>query len=309
MAQRLDASGAVKSSDLYNAYGKRLSGGGTGDDPYGFAGMSAAYTDSETGLSLLGQRFYDPSVSRFLNRDPIGYAGGMNLYRYAGNNPVMNMDPSGLEYEDIHDDGDSVVSNRETSTAGMYSERDPVTQRAALNTSATLVRAVPVVGGLYAGYVAATGCDPLTLHREDAAARGLDGVQAALEILPIIGSVTGGAGGLLKGLRRNPCNRCLTGDTPVQMADGTTKLIRDIQVGDQVLSRNPATGKDEAKTVTSTIERHAPSVVEIALHDAKTGRAETLTCTPEHSLYVQGQGWVESKIQQDSTENDKVEPK
>ena len=42
MAQRLDASGAVKSSDLYNAFGRRLSGGGTGDDPYGFAGMFAA---------------------------------------------------------------------------------------------------------------------------------------------------------------------------------------------------------------------------------------------------------------------------
>ena len=30
------------------------------------------------------------------------------------------------------------------------------------------------------------------------------------------------------------------------------------------------------------------------LRDAKTGKAETLTCTPEHPLYVQGQGWVEA---------------
>ena len=107
------------------------------------------------------------------------------------------------------------------------------------------------------------------------------------------------AGGVFSGLGRawqlrgNPC-RCFTADTPVQMADGTTKRICEVQVGDQVLSRDPATGKDEAKTVTFTIERHAPSVVDVTLHDARTGKAETLTCTPEHPLFVQGQGWMEA---------------
>ena len=65
-------------------------------------------------------------------------------------------------------------------------------------------------------------------------------------------------------------------------------------MGDQVLSRDPQTGKDEAKTVTATVERHAPVIVDVMLHDARTGKAETLTCTPEHPLYVQGQGWVEA---------------
>ena len=107
------------------------------------------------------------------------------------------------------------------------------------------------------------------------------------------------AGGVFSGLGRawqlrgSPC-RCFVAGTPVQMADGTTKRICDVEVGDQVLSRDPATGKDEAKTVTATVERHAPSVVDVALRDAKTGQAETLICTPEHPLYVQGQGWVEA---------------
>ena len=65
-------------------------------------------------------------------------------------------------------------------------------------------------------------------------------------------------------------------------------------MGDQVLSRDPQTDKVEAKTVTNTIERHAPSVVDVTLHDATTGKTETLTCTPEHPLFVQGQGWVEA---------------
>ena len=86
--------------------------------------------------------------------------------------------------------------------------------------------------------------------------------------------------------------RCFVASTPVQMADGSTKPIQQVQVGDQVLSRDPQTSKEEAKT--ATIERHAPSVVDITPHDARTGKAETLTCTPEHPLYVQGQGWVEA---------------
>ena len=35
-------------------------------------------------------------------------------------------------------------------------------------------------------------------------------------------------------------------------------------------------------------------MVTVSLADAKTGTMETLTCTPEHPLYVQGQGWVEA---------------
>ena len=90
------------------------------------------------------------------------------------------------------------------------------------------------------------------------------------------------------------CLLCFTAETLVQMADGTNRRIRDVQVGDLVKSRDPLTGKESAKTVTATIKRLAPAVVTVALVEAKTGQTETLTCTPEHPLYVQGQGWVEA---------------
>ena len=40
VAQRLTSTGAVASPDLYNAYGKKLAGGGASGDPYGFGGMA-----------------------------------------------------------------------------------------------------------------------------------------------------------------------------------------------------------------------------------------------------------------------------
>ena len=65
-------------------------------DPAGFGGQFGYYTDSETGLALCQHRYYDSSVGRFLTRDPIGYAGGLNLYAYCANNPVSSADPTGF---------------------------------------------------------------------------------------------------------------------------------------------------------------------------------------------------------------------
>ena len=39
---------------------------------------------------------YDPGAHRWLNRDPIGEIGGLNLYSFAGNDPVIYVDPVGL---------------------------------------------------------------------------------------------------------------------------------------------------------------------------------------------------------------------
>ena len=50
-------------------------------------------TDS-SGLLQLGARFYWPEIGRFVQQDPIG--DGMNWYAYAGNNPLVGIDPKGL---------------------------------------------------------------------------------------------------------------------------------------------------------------------------------------------------------------------
>ncbi|MGC5704391.1 RHS domain-containing protein [Pseudomonas sp. NFXW11] len=52
------------------------------------------YLDRETGLHFNTFRFYDPDIGRFTTPDPIGLAGGLNLYQYAVN-PIGWIDPLG----------------------------------------------------------------------------------------------------------------------------------------------------------------------------------------------------------------------
>lgn len=107
--QRLTSTGAVLSTRISDAFG--TPGGTTStSDPYdGFGGRYGYYTDVETGLQLCTFRYYHALTGRWLNRDPIGYEGGINLYGYCSNDPIGGVDPSGLlddkEVEDCKNHG------------------------------------------------------------------------------------------------------------------------------------------------------------------------------------------------------------
>ena len=49
--------------------------------------------DPESGLYYFNQRYYDPTIGRFMTEDPAEQA--LNPYLYAGNNPLMYVDPDG----------------------------------------------------------------------------------------------------------------------------------------------------------------------------------------------------------------------
>ena len=53
--------------------------------------------DPETQLYYVRNRTYSPGLGRWIQRDPIGYEGGINSYEYVKGNPVLRKDPSGLE--------------------------------------------------------------------------------------------------------------------------------------------------------------------------------------------------------------------
>ena len=95
----------IVASYTYDAWGNHLVSNHTFDNigdlnPIRYRGY---YFDIETGLYYLKTRYYDPQTGRFINMDKIEIldesitlVNGLNLYAYAGNNPVMNVDEDGM---------------------------------------------------------------------------------------------------------------------------------------------------------------------------------------------------------------------
>lgn len=99
------ADGSIVCRYYYDAYGnqKVIKTDNNSDiadiNPFRYRGY---FYDTETGLYYLNSRYYDPRTGRFISRDDTSVLdqtkaelNGLNLYTYCGDNPVMNVDPSG----------------------------------------------------------------------------------------------------------------------------------------------------------------------------------------------------------------------
>lgn len=85
--------GSIQAAQMFDAWGERIAGSSIGTIPaYGYTGREP----DSTGLIYYRVRYYDPTIGRFTQRDPIGLAGGLNAYAYVGNNPTNFVDPLGL---------------------------------------------------------------------------------------------------------------------------------------------------------------------------------------------------------------------
>ena len=98
-----NATGNVIQSYVYDSFGNIEQQVGSLINPYTYTGREI---DTESGLYFYRARYYDSITGRFINEDPIGFAGGdNNFYRYTHNNPINFIDPSGLFLDTIADIG------------------------------------------------------------------------------------------------------------------------------------------------------------------------------------------------------------
>lgn len=111
--------GGVVWQAAYKAWGRihRLEKGAI-SQPFRFQGQ---YEDEETGLYYNRHRYYDPDTARYLTQDPIGLAGGENLYRYTLN-PTLWTDPLGLKYVSGNRSPSVVSGKDKTTSTQMLSE-------------------------------------------------------------------------------------------------------------------------------------------------------------------------------------------
>lgn len=87
-----DASGNIGPQYTYDPFGN-TSQSGSSTNTFQFTGRE----NDGTGLYYLRARYYSPGLQRFISQDPIGFAGGINLYVYSANNPVSLIDSTGTD--------------------------------------------------------------------------------------------------------------------------------------------------------------------------------------------------------------------
>ncbi|MFZ2165674.1 MAG: Hint domain-containing protein [Propionibacteriaceae bacterium] len=80
---------------------------------------------------------------------------------------------------------------------------------------------------------------------------------------------------------------CFTAGTPVLLANGTSKPIEQVAVGDKVTAYDPETGQPESRDVVRTFVHYDVATFEVTL-----GSGAKVTTTEEHPFWVDGQGWT-----------------
>src|SRR5436190_14487701 len=92
----INSSHTIAASYKYNPFGGTVSssGGTASANVYRFSSKEIIPNFT---IYYYGYRFYDPNLQRWLNPDPIGESGGVNLYSYVKNDPCDSSDAYGLK--------------------------------------------------------------------------------------------------------------------------------------------------------------------------------------------------------------------
>jgi RHS repeat-associated protein len=142
VVQLTDDHGFVIRRYDYDPFGNQLTDNSECLNPFRYNNQ---YYDSETGYVYLRHRYYDTSLGRFINEDPI--FDGWNWYVYGNNNPLMFSDPSGLNALLIAEQGIKYVEK-----GIKYAEK----ALAWLATTAVGITAIELVGANIDSFIAVT---------------------------------------------------------------------------------------------------------------------------------------------------------
>lgn len=91
----MDPDGNYTASTKYDVYGAVRGRNGTATSHHGFVGSLGHLSEPNTGLIYMRARYYDPSLGRFINEDPV--RDGLNWFAYCDNNPITGRDFSGKQ--------------------------------------------------------------------------------------------------------------------------------------------------------------------------------------------------------------------
>ncbi|HEX8347157.1 MAG TPA: polymorphic toxin-type HINT domain-containing protein, partial [Actinoplanes sp.] len=293
--------------------------------------------DTNTGLTHVGAREYDPGIGRFISVDPVldtSNAQSLNGYAYADNNPVTFSDPTGLMRPPMEGGGSGLCdscraqpssggsssggSGGSTSSGGSWSGGS--TSSGASTTFNSPKK--PFLRAIASGIAAGAGdfvrpfVDTYHEFKEDPWGAAVDQAWGVLNAGTTTGQLEAGlasAKKLYAGAKavhdgdaeqatRIATERTLTvaaavaplklrfkaqcdsfePGTLVLMANGTTKPIHDIELGDRVLATDPETGETVEQEVTDLHDNvdHEFVAVEVADDDGRGGVIHTTSHHP-----------------------------
>jgi RHS repeat-associated protein len=263
-----------------------------------------------TGLTYLNNRYYNPTLGVFLSVDPLD-ATTNQPYTYANGNPTTNSDPSGLCWFDFCDGwGDAAVDAVEAAV-----DQEVRFHRGVVDGTIGLVKGVgstiahpasaakavwhqlqdcnyqpgcagsqmalgPVIRDTKAhGFAHAFG----TLMPQIllfAASDGIGETAALGDTTETVGTATEAESEVLEGA---VCS--FDPDTRVLMADGTTKAIGDVEIGDSVEAADPSTGQDQGGRAVTALHSHQDDDLIDVTVTGRDGKLHIIHTTARHPFW------------------------